>query len=277
MPVITKISVVKNDPHRFQMFLSDGDHEETSINISEESIINFQLHKGKELTELDLEEIIYFEEINQAMKRAIKFLSYRIRTEKEVRDDLEKKGFTDPIIQETISRLKSKNYINDKQFAESFVKTQMNTQDKGPEYIKIALKEKGIHLSLIDAALSLYSPEMQLEKAKKLCQKWLEKKSNKSLQQLKTSLQTMLLQKGFDRSIIQEAIDSIEWEAQENREEKALDVQGEKAWRKYQSLPLRERQIKVKQFLYRKGFPIEKIEKYVEMKLETEIVNGGEF
>ena len=48
----------------------------------------------------------------------------------------------------------SHKYINDEEFALSYVRTQINTTDKGPDVIRMELKEKGIDEGTIKLSLS---------------------------------------------------------------------------------------------------------------------------
>ncbi|MFO7341879.1 MAG: RecX family transcriptional regulator [Bacillaceae bacterium] len=267
MAWIEKISVSKKNPKHFDLHLKDDEGEKV-LSVSEESLVKFRLHKGKEISGLDVEEILYFEEINRALSRALKALARRMRTEKEIRDDLSAAGFSEGIVRETLSRLQEKGYIDDGQFAEAFVTEQMRGKDKGPEWIRMALKEKGVKDEIIRSALARYTPEEQLKKAKELCEKLAAKKKNLSVLQLKIHLKETLLRKGFERSVCDRAVAETDFTGLQLQEDEALEHAGEKAWFKYRSLPEKEREIKVKQYLYRKGFPLEKIEKFLQRKKE---------
>jgi regulatory protein len=150
------------------------------------------------------------------------------------------------------------------------VKTQINTTDKGPKLIEIALKEKGINDSMIEEVLTLYSNDEQLQKALKLCEKLAGKKKKVSISNLKNDMQAMLVRKGFNFDIINSATASSIKMVDVNQDEHAVTIQGEKAWKKYRSEPLDVRKLKVKQFLYRKGFSLDRIDLFLEEKLEEE-------
>lgn len=82
-----------------------------------------------------------------------------------------------------------------------------------------------------------------------------------------------LMRKGYEHSTIQKAISISMQGIDEEQNEAAIIVQGEKALRKYRNEPLDKRKIKVKQFLYRKGFSLDVIDKFIDEKIaecETE-------
>lgn len=87
MPFITKISTQKKNTERFNIFLD----EKYAFSVDADVLVRFDLKKGKELDELDILEIQYGDDVKKAFNRAVEFLSYRMRSEKEVRDHLKKK------------------------------------------------------------------------------------------------------------------------------------------------------------------------------------------
>ncbi|MBS4175160.1 recombination regulator RecX [Bacillus sp. FJAT-49736] len=259
MPIITKITVQKNLSDRYNIYLD----EKYAFSVDEEVLTRFQLKKGKELSELDLTEIGYEDEIRKGVNSAIQYLSYRMRSEKEVVDHLRKKEFTEEIIKEAIHKLYKLQYLNDLEFAIAYVRTQMNTTNKGPEVIKLELKNKGIHKEMIETALLELKEDHVLSSAIALVEKTI--KQNKSLPE-KIILQKMeqaLLRKGFSREIIHQAMDGIKIEQDEEVEREILYNHWLKAHKKYQHLNGYEYEQKIKQFLYRKGFSLDQIEGFL--------------
>ncbi|NQU73859.1 MAG: regulatory protein RecX, partial [Candidatus Omnitrophica bacterium] len=59
----------------------------------------------------------------RAKNCAYRLLSYRSRSIKEINDRLKKKGFSPAIIKKTVTHLKQINYLNDEEFAKSWVRT----------------------------------------------------------------------------------------------------------------------------------------------------------
>lgn len=65
-----------------------------------------------------------------------------MRSEKEVQTYLEERNFSKETIQEVQYRLRERRYVDDAEFTKAFIKTQINTTDKGPKLIQNELKEK---------------------------------------------------------------------------------------------------------------------------------------
>jgi len=259
VPVITKISVQKNNKERYNIFL-DGQYR---FSVDEEVLARFRLLKGKELNELDIESILAQDEVRKGVNTAIQFLSYRMRSEKEVRDDLKKKDFAPEVIQEVILKLYEMQYLDDAEFAASYVRTQMNTTYKGPVVIEMELRQKGIAPDLIEKALEEFHTEKQVKQAYAYAEKLARQHARLSEKLLKQKVAQGLAGKGYPPDIIALAMERLHLEKGEKEEWEALLVQAEKAKRKYRNLSGYEYGQKIKQFLYRRGFPLDMIERYL--------------
>ena len=263
LPIIKKISVQEKNSERYNVFFDDGKDGQYAFSVSEDVLIRFELRKGKELDEQQLAEIFYNEEIQKAYIQAVHYLSFRMRSIKEVKDHLQKKDYEENVIQEVIRRILEQKYLDDREFALAFVKTQMTTSDKGPNLIKEDLRKRGIHPSIIDESLVLFTDEDKLEKAVKLCEKQILKNKAVSTKQLYSHLHIFLVRKGFEQETIQKAVSIALENISDQRDEEAIIIQGEKALKRYRLEPPEKRIMKVKQFLYRKGFPLSEIEKFI--------------
>jgi len=271
MAVITKITTQKKNNERYNVFLDHGDGKEVyGFSVDQDVLIKFHLKKGLELDDLDLTEIHFDDEVKKAMNMAAGFLSHRMRSAKEVHDYLATKEIDGPIILEVLHKLTELNYVNDKEFAHAFVRTQVNTTVKGPEVIKKELIEKGIDKEIIETALNEFGIDYQLESAKKIAEKAAKQSKMSSNQVLKQKVEQALLRKGYNWSIIQQVLEESNFEKEDNEIWEALVFQGEKAHRKYQKYEGFAYSQKMKQALFRKGFAIELIEKFIEMKQHDE-------
>ncbi len=263
MPIITKITFQKKNTDRYNIYMDYGKGEEYAFSVDEDVLIKHQLKKGIELDEFSLNEIGYQDDIRKSYNMAIQYLSRRMRSETEVRKHLADKEVEEPVIQEVVHKLYDYKFLNDEEYAKAFVRTQMNTSDKGKGLIRTELKEKGISPKLIDEALEVYSREAELSTAIRLCEKHAQKYGRDSSKILKQKLEQMLMRKGFNFDIIQEAISETEIEKEEDEELAALKYQAEKAKRKYANLPEFEYRQKMKQTLFRKGFSFDLIDRYL--------------
>ncbi|MEH7392464.1 recombination regulator RecX [Bacillus sp. JJ1474] len=260
MPIITKISVQEKNKDRYNIFLD----EKYAFSVDEDVIIKHSLKKGMELDEFSISEIAYQDDIRKAYNRAIQYLSKRMRSEKEIRQYLAEKDVAEMIIREVIHKLYEYQFLDDKEYAIAFVRTSMNTTDKGSRIIRGELRDKGITENLIELAMREYSYENEFETALKLCEKFVQKNSKDSSRVMRQKLEQMLYRKGYSMEMIQAAITETDTDKGEDLEMTALRSHAEKAHRKFSALSDFEYEQKMKQTLYRKGFSIELIEQMIE-------------
>ncbi|KMY53097.1 recombinase RecX [Bacillus sp. FJAT-27231] len=265
MKVITKVSLQQKLTDRYNIFIN----EQYAFSVDESVLIQFGLKKGMELTDEQIAAITRQDAMRKGLNMAIHFLSVRMRSEKEVREFLAKKEIEQEAIEEIVHQLYRMSYLDDREFAKAYTNTQVNTSDKGPKLIERELKEKGINDFLIEEALTTFEADLQIEKAGKLAEKYRQKYRKESPVVQKQKMEQSLMRKGYDWGIIQEAIAGSETEEQEEEQWQALMYQAEKAHRRYSKFSGGEYRQKMKQTLYRKGFPISEIDKAIE-KLQEE-------
>jgi regulatory protein len=263
--IITKITTQQKNQDRFNIFIDygKGKGEEFAFSVDSDVLIKFQLRKGMELDDFSFMEIQYQDDIRKAYNKAVYYLARRMRSEKEIYDYLISKEIDEPVINEILHKLTAQKYINDEEFALAYVRTQANTTDKGPNVIKMELKEKGITEGILVQALEEYPLEQQIDKAAKISKKFYDKNNKESLKIQKQKLENLLLRKGYSYEVINIAVNEASIKNEDDEEMAAIRFQGEKAQRKFSKYSGFEYEQKMKQALYRKGFPIELIEIYL--------------
>jgi len=142
-------------------------------------------------------------------KKALNFLSFRPRSEKELRDYLKKKKCDELTSQRIIENLKDHKFLNDEEFARWWVEQRALIKPKAARIIKMELKQKGIDNDLIGQILK-DGKESDLEKAKKLAEKRMPRYSKiEEKTKVYEKLGRFLISKGFDYDIIKQVIDQI--------------------------------------------------------------------
>lgn len=261
---ITKISRQKKAANRYNIFLD----EVYAFGVSEDMLVKFNLRKGLSLTETEIEEITKNDDWHRVYAQAIRYLSYRMRSEKEMRAYLQKQEATRHVIDGIIERLKREKYLDDAAFADAFVKDRMNHSSKGPALIIKELSEKGISHRIVNEALKQYSYERQRQTALKWAEKQQKRKSSQSYRKRNEQLKMKLMQKGFSREIADDAVTEAKPPLDEEAEYDSLQKQADKLYRRYRKrYEGNELQLKLKSSLYNRGFQGDLIDEYV-AKLE---------
>lgn len=262
---ITRIQAQKRKG-RYNIYI-DGEY---AFPVAEGILVKHMLTKGTKVSK-DLQKQLEAEDnFSKAYTRALNYLSYSLRTEKQIRDDLIDKEF-DLYVDEVILKLKDQNLINDLEYAKSYIRTSANINRKGPRIIEQELRKKGITDLQIEEAMTEYPYDLRLENASKLIEKQMKKPNKSSEREKINKINAYLYGKGYSNDVISEAMELMEPEVDEDAEYEALVKQADKAWRRYSRKTSGYELIqKIKAYLYSKGYPSELINQYIDQKNEDE-------
>uniref|UniRef100_A0A7C4M0P6 Regulatory protein RecX n=1 Tax=candidate division CPR3 bacterium TaxID=2268181 RepID=A0A7C4M0P6_UNCC3 len=124
---ITKIEIQKKRKDRYNIYIDD----EFRFGVDEGILIDFDLRKDREISEEEIEKIENEEVVVAAFNSALRSLKLRDRSEKEIRDKLKQKEFAVSAIDKVVEKLYHLDFLNDKRFAEIFVRDRMKLKPKG--------------------------------------------------------------------------------------------------------------------------------------------------
>ena len=145
----------------------------------------------------------------EAKKYIYRLLKIRFRSEKEVRDKLRKKGFSEPTADEAVGYFKSIRLVDDRQFARKWIASRLN-KPFGVHRIRFELKEKGITPELMkeefDQAMSEYS---EMDVVGPLAKRQALKHRDIPREKVKQRVYGYLLRRGFNPAIVMKAIKDI--------------------------------------------------------------------
>ncbi|SMB96270.1 regulatory protein [Desulfonispora thiosulfatigenes DSM 11270] len=149
-------------------------------------------------------------ELSKAQSLALKYLSYRPRTIKELETYLMKKKADMDIIQEVINYLLNLSYLNDEKFCELWIKDRINLKPMGKTRIYYDLLQKGVKKEVIEICLEEHLPnELEYELALELAKnKSLKLESDDEFKKNK-KLSDFMYRRGFSYSIINSVINEI--------------------------------------------------------------------
>lgn len=201
---ITQIVVQQRRKNRCSIFLDN----EYAFGLDQEIVLQFGLKKGDVLTEQQIEEISINEERKRAKDRALNFLSYRDRSEKEIRTKLNDVGYDENIIEWVIGELQRLKFLDDERFAQSYAQTQMITRPVGEYFLKRELKQKGVAEELIEQTIEkTYQEKDQFSVALELAQQ--RKKRYKDVDEIKAKkrVSDFLLRRGFSWDVVAEVME----------------------------------------------------------------------
>lgn len=211
MPQISEISKQKKK-ERFNIFI-DG---RFAFSVNNYSLLENKLTVGAILDQEKTNHILTKEQISNLSDLAVKFLSIRPRSEKEVRDYLTKKIATkneikfsqaqiSPLIDIVINKLKRLKFINDKEFASWLLNSRLKSSSpRSLRVIKAELKIKGISPQIIEN-VSQNTPK-ESEQAKKALSKKTKRWEKLEVLEFKKKAYSYLSSRGFDFDSIRDAV-----------------------------------------------------------------------
>lgn len=222
MPKITDIKEQKRKD-RFNIYL-DG---KFSFALSAEALVKADLSVDQEISNKEIEKLRNQDIEGKLYNRVLGFLSYRPRSEKEVRNYLLKKisvrqpGYrTVPgqladqrqsaFIESIVERLKSQDLINDTNFTKWWIEQRQTFQPKGIWALKQELKQKGISENLIAKWLNGSMVEKtEVRGARKAAQKKLRILRSLTPRETRQKLTQFLAYRGFSYQTIKLVLDEI--------------------------------------------------------------------
>lgn len=199
---ITDIKKQKNNPKRYSVFVN-GDF---AFGLDEVDVLYYKLLNCDEISEEKFNFIKENTVFNKARDTAIKYLSFKARTKKEVADKLAEKDFTEDIIDKVIVLLEKYNYIDDYSYAGSFLRDKFNINGFGTERIKYELKQRGISEEIIEKVIEENCFD-EIKKAAEL----IERKYGAYEFDIKErrKIEGFLLRRGFSFSTIKDAFNLL--------------------------------------------------------------------
>lgn len=103
------------------------------------------------------------------LKQILKFLSYRARSEKEIRDRLTKYGLTAEEIDAQVAKLKQWKLVDDAEFTRIYIESRSRSAPRSRRLLELELKRKGVTMN--DNSMTMNDHELAnlaLEKKKSL-------------------------------------------------------------------------------------------------------------
>jgi regulatory protein len=145
---ITALKVQKRNPRRVNVFL-DGRY---AFGLA--AIEAARLRRGQILSDEDIEKLKERDSFEKAHDRALHFLSYRPRSEAEVRRYLQGKAVSPAIEEEVIERLIRAKLLDDLAFARYWVENRKSFNPRGMRMLRYELRQKGLDDETIAQALT---------------------------------------------------------------------------------------------------------------------------
>lgn len=162
------------------------------------------LRRGLHLTDSEIESLKERDSFQKAFDSALNFLSYRPRSEQEVRLNLRRKKVPDDLAERVIGRLKETKLIDDSSFAEYWRQNRETFSPRGQRAIRMELRRKGVSQDTIEQALPEKADET--ESALRIGSKKAAKIAASDFREFRQKLGGYLLRRGYDYDVVSSVV-----------------------------------------------------------------------
>lgn len=112
------------------------------------------LKVGDVLTEEKINELKNKDDSERALQQALLFLSYRARSEKEIKQNLLKHEYSENIVEQTLERLRENKLANDGEFAKTWVENRSTFRPRSRRALTMELRQKGLDEETVKTAVA---------------------------------------------------------------------------------------------------------------------------
>lgn len=247
---IIKFQKCKNNQYKIIM---DNTLE---MKLYDDVIVKYNLLAHKELDDKKFKEVTEYNDSLDAYYKSIKYLSTKMRSEREIEHYLTKQNFSKEMIIDTVSKLKKDGYINRKVYIEAYLNDAMNLTKKGPYTIQKDLEKLGFSEEEIKPYLDKVSHDIWIERIKSIVIKKIKLNHSVGSRKLKDKITYDLNNLGYNKEDIKSVLENITFEENMDLLQKEAEKLKGKLSKKYSEEKIN---YMLRQKLYAKGFPIEAI------------------
>jgi regulatory protein len=184
-----------------------------------------RLRVGQTLSDDDVARLRVRDEVERAYERALNFLSYRPRSETEVRRNLSKKDVEDEVIEVVVERLTRAGLVDDREFARYWVENRLQFNPRGARALRHELRGKGVPDAIIAGALADLDEEVA---ARQVAEAGARRLAHLEPRDFRRKLGAYMARRGFSYAVIEplieemldaghcEALTNVESEVKEN-------------------------------------------------------------
>ena len=138
-----------------------------------ETVVKHRLKVGVAVSEEELSRLQLESEKLTALDKALTYITASMKTERDIRTYLRKKGYLEDVSDYVVEKMRSYGYLDDDAYARAYI--DHAGKKKGSRLIQMELRQKGVPDEAIEEALQGFSGEE--ESALEVLRKYLRGKS----------------------------------------------------------------------------------------------------
>jgi regulatory protein len=176
-------------------------------------VLTERLKVGQELTSEQIRALARADNLQRCLNAAMHYLSYRPRSEFELKERLGRRGFDGDSVEEVLARLKERGLVNDTEFAQFWQDNRQAFSPRSSSLTRLELRRKGVAEEIIGQVVSPVSDgesayRAALGKARRL--------AVSDYQSFRRRLGEYLRRRGFSYGVINNTVEQLWREMRES-------------------------------------------------------------
>jgi regulatory protein len=147
-----KITRIARHPNRERVRIHLDGADQPRLELALDLLLRAGLAVGDPLDDARIAELEVEDEGFRARDAALRLLAQRARSVAELRQRLERRQIAAPVVEKTLAWLDELGYLDDRAFAESFVRDRLRLRPRGRTGLLQELRRKGVDGATAEAA-----------------------------------------------------------------------------------------------------------------------------
>jgi regulatory protein len=206
MKTVTAIKSQRHGNRRVNVFLDGAFAFSLEIDVAQKA----GLREGKLLSSSEIDELTAADASQRCFNAALDYLSYRPRSESELKMRLHRRGFDDGTIESILPRLRELRLIDDQAFAQFWRDNRESFSPRSRRLLRLELRRKGIDADVIDEVAQGIDEDASAYRA---AQKKAQTLRGCDYQTFYRKLGSYLRRRGFDYGLVKQTLDRVWQEA----------------------------------------------------------------
>jgi len=202
MPTVTALEKQPRRRDRFNLFV-DG---EFALAVHGDLAREAALAPGRQLKCEDLQALAGRETFQSALDAAYRFLSYRARSESEVRSRLRRRKVDDTTIGVVIAKLRDQRLIDDEAFAHQWTENRLTHSPRSGRMVQWELRRKGVTQEVAEVAAAEVDDD---DAAYRAASRRISRLRTADYDTFQKRLGDFLLRRGFGYSVTRRTVDRL--------------------------------------------------------------------
>ena len=181
----------------------EGDME---LILSLEVCLQRGLRAGDDLTRTQLDELNEAEARRHCLESALRLLSYRQRSEAELRDRLLRKRVPPEFVRDTIERLRSAGLLDDQEFARNWVESHNQRAPRSRRLAAAELRARGVARGVVEGVTATID---ERDAAYRAAERRAQSLAAKPYIEFRQRIGGLLLRRGFDYEVVRETVQKL--------------------------------------------------------------------